>query len=128
MKLPPTVAVSLILQDLAGGINDVLKNAAGQEIAFVLALQVEGVAQYVSNAARQDGKALMESLLARWNAGRADIPAHYNPDLKAEAPTLSDVEIDAITRRTFGTTKGVAITNMRGYARAVLAAAKAKTP
>jgi hypothetical protein len=40
-----------------------------------------GVAQYVSNASRKDGTDLIESLLARWKANRADIPAHYNPDL-----------------------------------------------
>ncbi|MEY5098662.1 MAG: hypothetical protein RJA36_1381, partial [Pseudomonadota bacterium] len=40
-------------------------------------------AQYVSNATRDDGRELIESLLARWKAGRADIPAHYNPDLRA---------------------------------------------
>jgi hypothetical protein len=26
---------------------------------------------------------LIESLLMRWKLGRADIPAHYNPDLRA---------------------------------------------
>jgi hypothetical protein len=74
--------VSLILQDLAAGINDVLKEAAGEEIAFVLVVQADKVAQYVSNTKREDGTELIESLLARWKAGRADIPAHYNPDLK----------------------------------------------
>jgi len=76
------VRVSLVLQDLAAGINAVLAEAAGEPVAFVLVLQVEGTAQYVSNAERKDGVELIESLLARWKAGRADIPAHYNPDLK----------------------------------------------
>lgn len=76
-----TVRVSLILQDLAAGINEVLKEAAGEEIAFVLVVQADKVAQYVSNATRADGTELIESLLARWKANRADIPAHYNPDL-----------------------------------------------
>jgi hypothetical protein len=48
----------------------------------VLVCQVDGVAQYVSSTQRADGTALIESLLERWKAGRADIPAHYNPDLK----------------------------------------------
>jgi hypothetical protein len=48
----------------------------------VLVCQAEQVAQYVSNTKRADGIELIESLLARWKAGRADIPAHYNPDLK----------------------------------------------
>ena len=57
---------------------------------------------------------------------KAPISARDNPDLKDDAQTLSNVEIDAITRRIFGTTKGVAITPMRDYARAVLAAANGK--
>lgn len=73
--------VSLQLQDLAAGINAVLAEAAGEEIAFVLIVQADKVAQYVSNATRADGIELIESLLARWKAARADIPAHYNPDL-----------------------------------------------
>jgi hypothetical protein len=77
-----SVRVSLILQSLAAGISDCLKEAAGEEIAFVLVVQADQVAQYVSNAKRSDGVALLEDLLARWKAGRADIPAHYNPDLK----------------------------------------------
>lgn len=76
------VRVSLVLQDLAVGINEVLKKAAGEEIVFVLVVQADNVAQYVSNGERKDGVDLIESLLARWKAGRADIPAHYNPDLK----------------------------------------------
>ncbi len=27
---------------------------------------------------------MIEHLLARWNANRADIPAHYNPDLMGQ--------------------------------------------
>lgn len=77
--------VSLILQGLADGISECLKEAAGEEIAFVLVVQADKVAQYVSNTKRADGTALIESLLARWKAGRADIPAHYNPDLKNQS-------------------------------------------
>lgn len=76
------IPVSLVLQDLAAGINDVLSSAAGKQVGFVLVLQIDGIAQYVSNAERKDGVELLESLLARWKAGRADIPAHFNPDLK----------------------------------------------
>lgn len=78
-----SVRVSLVLQDLAAGINHVLKETAGDEVAFVLVVQADNVAQYVSNTDRKDGSELIESLLARWKAGRADIPAHYNPDLMA---------------------------------------------
>lgn len=76
------IAVSLSLQDLAGVVSDYLAEKAGEPIAFVLLVSVDKTAQYVSNASRADGKKLIESLLARWKVGRADIPAHYNPDLK----------------------------------------------
>lgn len=73
-----SVALPIVAQHLA----ELLAAAAGKDIAFVLVCQADGVAQYVSNASRNDGTELIESLLARWKAGRADIPAHYNPDLK----------------------------------------------
>ena len=73
--------ISLRLQDIAASLNDLLQDIAGEPIAFVLVVSVDKTAQYVSNAGRSDGRELIESLLARWNAGRADIPAHYNPDL-----------------------------------------------
>lgn len=78
------VAVSLRLQDIAVAMDALLCEIAGERVAFVLALQVDGVAQYVSNAERKDGRELLESLLARWNTNRADIPAHYNPDLSEQ--------------------------------------------
>lgn len=78
-----TVAVSLTLQQLASFINDALAAAAGDTVPWVLLLQTDGVSQYVSNTERADGIALIESLLNRWKAGRADIPAHYNPDVTA---------------------------------------------
>lgn len=74
--------LSLRMQDIAQSLADVLADVAGEPIAFVLVLNADKTAQYVSNCSRQDGRELMESLLARWKAGRADIPAHYNPDLR----------------------------------------------
>lgn len=77
-----TPAISIALQDLANGINEALAEITGEPVAFVVVLQYGGAAQYVSNVSRKDGTELIESLIARWKAGRADIPAHYNPDLK----------------------------------------------
>lgn len=74
--------LSLAMQDIANGLNEYLKVIAGEEIAFVLIIQADKVAQYVSNASRADGTELIEDLLNRWKANRADIPAHYNPDLR----------------------------------------------
>ena len=76
-----SLKLSLRLQDIAQSLDDVLLDVAGERIGFVLVLNADGVAQYISNANRKDGRELIESLLARWKAGRADIPAHYNPDL-----------------------------------------------
>ena len=74
--------LSVRLQDVAQSLSEVLDEIAGEPIAFVLVLQADKTAQYISNCSRADGRALIESLQARWNAGRADIPAHYNPDLR----------------------------------------------
>lgn len=74
--------LSLRMQDIAQSLADVLEEVAGEPIAFVLVLSADKTAQYVSNASRADGTEMIESLLARWKAGRADIPAHYNPDLR----------------------------------------------
>ena len=73
--------LSIAMQGIAQQINRLLSEATGEEIAWVLVCQADKTAQYVSNASRADGVALIESLLLRWKAGRADIPAHYNPDL-----------------------------------------------
>lgn len=73
--------LSLRMQDIAQSLADVLADVAGEPVPFVLVLQADKAAQYVSNCDRKDGRKLIESLLERWNAGRADIPAHYNPDL-----------------------------------------------
>ena len=73
--------LSLRLQDIAQSLEDVLQEVAGEPVPFALVLQADKVAQYISNCNRADGIELIESLMARWKAGRADIPAHYNPDL-----------------------------------------------
>ena len=76
-----SLKLSLRMQDIAQSLAEVLEEVAGEPIAFVLVLSADKTAQYVSNASRVDGKEMIEGLLARWKAGRADIPAHYNPDL-----------------------------------------------
>lgn len=76
-----SLRISLQAQALAQALSETLADIAGEPIAFVLVLQADKVAQYLSNVERKDGVDLIESLLARWKANRADIPAHYNPDL-----------------------------------------------
>lgn len=74
--------VSLSLQQLAQTIQNNLEAISGERLGFILIVSVDNTAQYVSNLTREDGKDLLDSLLKRWVANRADIPAHYNPDLK----------------------------------------------
>lgn len=74
--------ISVALPVIAKHLDAALTDTAGVEVPWVLVCQVDGIAQYVSNTQRQDGTALIETLLERWKAGRADIPAHYNPDLR----------------------------------------------
>lgn len=77
--------LSIALPVVAQYLNELLTEAAGEEVAWVLVVQADKVAQYISNTARPDGVELIEGLLARWKAGRADIPAHHNPDLPKRA-------------------------------------------
>lgn len=80
-KPTASMRLSVSLQTVAQFLDEVLTEAAGERVSYVLVVQADEVAQYVSNTERKDGKELLESLLARWKANRADIPAHYNPDL-----------------------------------------------
>lgn len=81
--MTPSARLSVDLQDIAARLHTMLEQSAGEPCAFVLVCQADGVAQYVSNADRKDGRELLQSLIDRWDAKRADIPAHYNPDLRA---------------------------------------------
>lgn len=74
--------LSVRLQDIAQSLAEVLDEVAGEPVAFVLVLQADKAAQYISNCDRKDGRELIDSLLQRWKAGRADIPAHMNPDIR----------------------------------------------
>jgi hypothetical protein len=83
MNKQQAMQVSVSLQELATVVDDFLTARCGERVAFVLVVATDGVSQYISNASRADGTDLIEALLARWKAGRADIPAHMNPDLKS---------------------------------------------
>ncbi len=81
MTTTVSMRLSVSLQGIASQIEDALADAAGQRVHWVLIVNADDVSQYVSNGDRKNGAELIESLLARWKAGRADIPAHMNPDL-----------------------------------------------
>ena len=48
-----SLKLSLRLQDIAQSLDDVLRDVAGERIGFVLVLNADGVAQYISNASRK---------------------------------------------------------------------------
>lgn len=73
--------VSVSLQELSLQVEAFLEQKAGEPVAFVLVVATGEVMQYTSNASRADGVQLLKDLFAGWEARRADIPAHYNPDL-----------------------------------------------
>lgn len=79
------MALSVRLQDIASSLDDLLSDIAGERCSFVLMIGAGETVQYVSNTDREDGRKLIEELLDRWNAKRADIPAHMNPDLPRDA-------------------------------------------
>lgn len=69
------------IQPLAAALEDMLMGMAGERVSFVLLLSVGQVMQYAANVEREDGMKILRELLERWEANRADIPAHMNPDL-----------------------------------------------
>jgi len=81
MTTEKNIAVSLSLQPISHALDEYFVKVAGERIAFVLVVAADDVSQYVSNVSREDGTALLLALFDRWKSGRADIPAHYNPDL-----------------------------------------------
>lgn len=74
--------LSVHLQDILSDLSGLLKAATGKELPFVLVVQTDIVVQYASNCDRAAVISVLEELLLRWRLNRADIPAHYNPDLK----------------------------------------------
>jgi hypothetical protein len=76
-----SMKLSVDMQAIGAALSELLDDIAGEPIPFVLILQADNISQYLSNCDRKDGRQLLEDLLERWKAGRADIPAHYNPDL-----------------------------------------------
>lgn len=75
--------VATALNPLAGTIDLFFDELIGERVAFVMAVCVDKSVQYVANVERYQGTELLRDLLARWDAGRADIPGTINPELKA---------------------------------------------
>ena len=73
---PEARAISLKLQELATGIDEVLAEQVGKPVKFVLVVHVNKTAQYVSNGDLNDGMALLDAVRKAWLAGHPDIPLH----------------------------------------------------
>ena len=81
-KQSASMRLSVRMQDIAQSLDDILAEVCGERVSFVLVVQADKTAQYISNTARKESTDLLLSLFERWKANRADIPAHMNPDLK----------------------------------------------
>ena len=76
MSSDATRNISLTLQDVASGINDVLTDIAGEKVGFSLFVWTEERAQYISNSEREQCAAAIREILDGWDNGMPDIPAH----------------------------------------------------
>ena len=73
----PSAAVSRDLQAIARDLDARIEALAGQRIAFALVIFTPGRASYVSTAASRSAVAQqLRDLLAYWEAGMPDVPAH----------------------------------------------------
>lgn len=71
---------SLLLQAIAGGVEDALAEAIGERpgiVLMVFPMGRPGVANYISNCDRSDMQTAIRELLKRWDEGMPDIPAHH---------------------------------------------------
>ena len=73
--------LSCNLQQIATALKEALEIAAGKEVNFILVSHVDDALQYISTVEREESMEILNELLERWKAHKADIPAHYNPDL-----------------------------------------------
>lgn len=80
----PAIRMSLCLQGVAHALNEFLEEEIGEPVPFILITQAGETTQYVANGERAQCIKLLRELLERMEAGRADIPAIYNPDLKGK--------------------------------------------
>jgi hypothetical protein len=69
------VKISRVLKKVARMVDDELRKAAGEGVAFSLYTWGGNRCQYVSNCAREDAKVAMQECLDRWNEPQ-DPPPH----------------------------------------------------
>ncbi|MBN9459013.1 MAG: hypothetical protein J0I54_20465 [Bosea sp.] len=75
-------AVSRDLRRIAGVVDEEIREAAGEPVAFTLFVWTKGRCSYISSATeRGEIITVLGAMIARWKAGEADIPAHLaRPD------------------------------------------------
>lgn len=73
---PATIKVSQNLQGIAHGIDDAIKEIAGERIGFTLLVFTEGRASYISTVSREESVREIKHLLDLWGQGMPDVPAH----------------------------------------------------
>lgn len=64
------------LQDIATVLDSMITASAGKRVAFTLMVFTDNRASYISTASRDDSVREIKNLLALWEAGLPDIPAH----------------------------------------------------
>ena len=70
------VNVSRNLQAIARELDEALERAAGERVAFSLIVWTPERVNYVGNGDREQVAAGMRELVAKREAGMADVPAH----------------------------------------------------
>jgi hypothetical protein len=81
MKEEDVDKIAVMLQPIAGLLADMFEGMTGEPVGFALIVSTNKVGQYVSNCKRPEMMEMLQEILSRFKQGKADIPAHYNPDL-----------------------------------------------
>lgn len=71
-----TMSVSRELPKIADDLDAAITAAAGERQGWCLVVFTEGRASYISNAPRPEVVTAIKGMLASWEAGLPDIPAH----------------------------------------------------
>ncbi len=74
------IRLSKRLQAIARALDEAIKDAAGERVAFTLLVYTPGRASYISTANRDESVREIKHLLSLWEQGMPDVPAH---DFKA---------------------------------------------
>lgn len=77
-----TLTISLGLQGLANDLEKRLVQMTGERQHFILVIMSGNLVQNVSNTRVEDRITVLRELLARWERGEPDVPAHTNLEIK----------------------------------------------